>query len=239
MTNSGKAPTELVVLDTGGTMIEDRGVVDRNVHTALQLAGLERPSAARLSGLRGQRKLDIFRALATEDGAVDAHRTFVDLMLRSVANGELPPRDGADRLLSRLHDTDVCVCLVSGFDQVVLDAIVNTTGWRPRVDLSLSSNDIVRGRPYPDLILTALMRCGIDSVRNVLVAGDTTNDLMAGTNAGAGLVVGVLGGAHDRKQLESAPHTHIVDDLDGIASLVGCPQDRQTPAGPRSAEVGA
>ena len=50
-------------------------------------------------------------------------------------------------------------------------------------------------------------------MREVAVAGDTTSDLLAGTRAGAGVVAGVLTGAHARAELERVPHTHIIDSV--------------------------
>ena len=40
-------------------------------------------------------------------------------------------------------------------------------------------------------------------------------DLEAGTNAGAGAVIGVLTGAHDRTTLSAVPHTELIEDLSG------------------------
>jgi phosphoglycolate phosphatase-like HAD superfamily hydrolase len=53
----------------------------------------------------------------------------------------------------------------------------------------------------------------------VAVAGDTTSDLVAGTAAGASVVAGVLTGAHDRAQLETAPHTHILDSIADLPAV--------------------
>lgn len=60
----------------------------------------------------------------------------------------------------------------------------------------------------------AVITLEIDAVQSVLGDGDTVNDLLAGTRAGAGRVIGVLGGAHEHDQLQAAPRT-------GIAATVG------------------
>ena len=74
-----------------------------------------------------------------------------------------------------------------------------------------------RGRPYPDMILTCVLRLGIDDVRAVAVAGDTESDIRSGLAAGASIVAGVLTGAHDRDRLLAAGATHV---LDSVAELV-------------------
>jgi phosphoglycolate phosphatase-like HAD superfamily hydrolase len=51
------------------------------------------------------------------------------------------------------------------------------------------------------------------------VAGDTANDLLAGTRAGASVVAGVLTGAHGRSELAAAPHTHLLDSIADLPPL--------------------
>jgi phosphoglycolate phosphatase-like HAD superfamily hydrolase len=70
------------------------------------------------------------------------------------------------------------------------------------------------------MILTAVIRLGIDDVRQVAVAGDTTSDLLSGWRAGAGIVAGVLTGAHGRAEFESVPHTHILESVADLSGLV-------------------
>ncbi|MYU18096.1 HAD family hydrolase, partial [Streptomyces sp. SID8361] len=129
---------------------------------------------------------------------------------------ELTAKDGAEDVLAGLHERGIKTCLMTGFDAAVQDALLETLGWRDMVDLTVAQSGTLRGRPYPDLILSAVIQLRVDAVQRVLVAGDTVNDLLAGTCAGAGHVIGVLGGAHDREHLRSAPHTAIAADLKDV-----------------------
>jgi phosphoglycolate phosphatase-like HAD superfamily hydrolase len=70
------------------------------------------------------------------------------------------------------------------------------------------------------MILTAVLRLRIDDVAEVAVVGDTSSDLLAGTRAGASVVVGVLSGAHSRAELEGAPHTHIIRSVAELPALL-------------------
>ena len=90
----------------------------------------------------------------------------------------------------------------------------------------LAPGDGVRGRPYPDLILTALMRLEIDGVRNVAALGDTGSDIDSALRAGAAIAAGTLTGAHDEQQLRDAGATHVVDTVTDFAELA--PADRLT-----------
>jgi phosphoglycolate phosphatase-like HAD superfamily hydrolase len=70
------------------------------------------------------------------------------------------------------------------------------------------------------MILTAVLRLRIDDVAEVAVVGDTSSDLLAGTRAGASLVIGVLSGAHTRAELARAPHTHVIGSVADLPDLV-------------------
>ena len=65
------------------------------------------------------------------------------------------------------------------------------------------------------------MQLGLDDVHAMAVAGDTANDLLAGWRAGAGVVAGVLTGAHGRAELEAAPHTHVLDSVADFPAALG------------------
>jgi phosphoglycolate phosphatase-like HAD superfamily hydrolase len=53
-------------------------------------------------------------------------------------------------------------------------------------------------------------------VSAVAVAGDTVSDVRCGLNAGAGLVVGVLTGAHDRAALQEAGAHLVLPDVTAL-----------------------
>jgi phosphonatase-like hydrolase len=112
------------------------------------------------------------------------------------------------------------LCLTTGFSPITRDRIITALGWEGMVDLVLSPADAGRGRPWPDMILTAVLRLRIDDVAEVAVVGDTSSDLVAGARAGASLVIGVLSGAHSRSDLAQAPHTHLIDSVADLPSLL-------------------
>ncbi len=111
---------------------------------------------------------------------------------------------------------------MTGFSAATRDALLDALGWRDVADLTLTPEETYgrRGRPHPDLVLTAALRLGVDDVRHIAVAGDTSNDLLAGWRAGASLVAGVLTGAHDRATLAAAPHTHLLDSVADLPAVI-------------------
>ena len=113
----------------------------------------------------------------------------------------------------------------TGFAPATRDALLDALGWRPIIDLALSPADAGRGRPWPDLPLTALLRLGGGAVSELVVAGDTASDVESGLRAGAGLVAGVLTGAASRDDLEKAGAPHILDSITGLLPLLGIGPD--------------
>ena len=213
----------LAVLDMAGTTVRDGGVVERTFAAVMAEMGLPADEAAmdHVRRTMGQPKIEVFRSLlGDEEAAGRASAAFDRILSAAVAGGDVVALPGAEDVLRALRSAGVKVCLTTGFSAGVRDAIIDHLGWRPLIDLALAPADAGRGRPWPDMILTAVLRLGVDAVQEVAVAGDTVSDLESGTRAGASIVAGVLGGAHDRARLEGAPHTHILDDISGLPALL-------------------
>jgi phosphoglycolate phosphatase-like HAD superfamily hydrolase len=69
------------------------------------------------------------------------------------------------------------------------------------------------------MLYRAMERCGVVDLRGLAAVGDTRLDLEAAWNAGAPWRIGVLTGAHDRRTLEAAPHTHLLGDVTDVPAL--------------------
>ncbi|MBY0689233.1 HAD family hydrolase [Microbacterium marinilacus] len=233
MNASSRIPVELVVLDMAGTTVRDDGVVERAFQRAQErtgvVAGLTPDEALQyVRDTMGQSKLEVFTHLAGGDRAraEEATAAFERAYAELIVEEGVEPVPGARELLVDLRDAGVAVILTTGFAPVTRDAILDALGWRDLVDDALSPVDAGRGRPAPDLVLLAALRARVSSVAAIAVAGDTASDIGSGLSAGAGLVVGVLSGAHDRATLEAAGAHAVIDDVTGLRALIGL----QTPA---------
>jgi phosphonatase-like hydrolase len=173
----------------------------------------------------GHSKIEVFRHIfGAEDTAQAANAAFEKHYAGAVANGDIAPMPGAEELFAACRQAGIRVCLSTGFSPVTRDAIIAALGWEPLVDLLLSPADAGRGRPWPDMPLTALLRLSGDSVASLAVAGDTPADIESGLRAGAGLVAGVLSGDSTRADLEAVPAATGLTGapliLDSVASLL-------------------
>ena len=213
----------LAVLDMAGTTVGDDGAVEAAFLEAVDGTGLDQDAA--LSYVRetmGSSKIDVFRTLyeGDEERAHTANDRFEGAYADGVLGGGASALPGAEGAMALLREAGVMVCLTTGFSPSTRDLLLSSLGWEDAVDLVLSPADAGRGRPFPDMVLTAVLRLAVDDVRQVAVAGDTANDLLAGWRAGAGIVAGVLTGAHSRTELEAAPHTHVLDSVADLPPLI-------------------
>jgi phosphoglycolate phosphatase len=200
----------VLCLDMAGTTIADADTVINAFAAALASRNL--PAAEFSAGMKyakatmGYSKIEVFRhILGSEEAAQSANAVFEETYGVSVAAGELSPIPGAVSLFAACRAAGIKVCLSTGFSPVTRDAIVAALGWGSLVDLFLSPADAGRGRPWPDMPLTALLRLGGGSVSELAVVGETPSDVESGLRAGAGLVAGVLTGDSAAAELSAVP----------------------------------
>ncbi|MEU6172846.1 phosphonatase-like hydrolase [Streptantibioticus parmotrematis] len=218
----------LVVLDMAGTTVRDDGLVEQAFSAAAEALGVAPGGdehARMLEYVRttmGESKITVFRALfGAEDRARKANEVFEESYASLVDGGRISPVPGAREAIEGWRAEGRKVALTTGFARVTQDAILDALGWRDLADLTLCPADAGRGRPYPDMVLTALLRTGTDDVRAVAVAGDTAYDMLSGVRSGAAIVAGVLTGAHDRAALTDAGATHVLDSVAALPAVVG------------------
>ncbi|MGG8406692.1 HAD family hydrolase [Streptomyces sp. 12297] len=198
----------LVVLDMAGTTVADGGLVEQAFSRAAERLGVTPGSAdhaAKLQYVRdtmGESKISVFRHLfGAENLAQQANTAFERAYGELVDGGLVAPLPGAREAIEKLRADGRTVVLTTGFARVTQDAILDALGWQGLADLTLCPADAGgRGRPFPDMVLAAFLRTGAaDDVRQLAVAGDTSYDMLSGRRSGAGLVAGVLTGAHGHR----------------------------------------
>jgi phosphonatase-like hydrolase len=220
---------ELVVFDMAGTTVHDADTVGIHLRDAVRATGVE-VGTDDVNAVMGWPKPDAIRALlrdargaaSVDEREVDrVHRSFVSRMVRHYATDPFVREvAGTSHVFRWLKDRGIKVAVDTGFSRPIADAILTRMGWIERglVDVSVTSDEVQRGRPHPDLILLAMARAKVFHPSCVVKVGDTPADLQQGRAAGCGLVVGVTRGTHTREQLESHPHDAL---LSTVASLPG------------------
>lgn len=228
MSSTTPPPIALAVLDMAGTTVEDGGLVPAAFDVAATAIGIpadgpERDHARQyVIETMGQSKITVFRALTGDDEerAQLGNRAFEAAYGDLIGTGDIRPIKGAEKAIATLREAGVKVALTTGFSRATQHRLLDVLGWADVADLTLSPEEVGRGRPYPDLVLRAVIDLEIDDVGAVAVLGDTSSDIVSGLRAGARIVAGTLTGAHDRQQLDDAGATHVVDSVSDFTHLV-------------------
>ncbi|MGA5046311.1 phosphonatase-like hydrolase [Streptomyces arboris] len=222
-------PFDLVVLDMAGTTVADGGLVEQAFSAAAERLGVQPGSGeherqlAYVRATMGESKISVFRHLfGDEEKAQYANTAFEEAYGDLVDGGRIAPIPGVREAVERLIGEGRTVVLTTGFARTTQDAILAALGWQDLVPLALCPADAGgRGRPYPDMVLTAFLRTGaVDDVRRIVVAGDTSYDMLSGVRSGAGIVAGVLTGAHDAGQLDRNGATHVLGSVAELPDLI-------------------
>lgn len=212
------------MFDIAGTTIRDDNFVGQCLADALAAADVH-PTLPQLNSIMGIPKPVAIAELAGLEGkTVDVPAVYADFERRMVdfyRTAEFTPIEGAEDAIRRVTDAGIKVYLDTGFARAVTESVLDRLGWHGLVSGTVSSDEVARGRPFPDLIYLAMERAGVTDVKAVCKAGDTPSDMGEGTAAGCGWVVGVLSGTHTREELEAHPHTHILASVAEIPGLLG------------------
>ena len=220
-------PVRLVVLDVGGTIIQDRGDVPESLRKALANHGIT-VSSAEIANWRGASKREIVRhfvQLATLAPNVDREKlieaAYADFSAQvNEAYSTVPPIAGAEEAIRSLRRSGLLLATTTGFDRELTTSIFRRLGWQEYFAATITSDDVATGRPSPFMIFHAMEQARVNSVLEVVAVGDTPLDLQAGANAGLRGVVGVLSGASTAERLRSEPHTHILPSVAGLPTLL-------------------
>lgn len=209
------AQPELVVFDMAGTTIQDFGQVPAAFTGALAEHGIT-VTNEQVSAVRGASKREALLRLIPA-GPQQAQRadkiyaSFREHLAQRFTSEGVRAISGAASVFHSLRNRGIRVALNTGFDRETTNLLLDALAWGDgMVDAIVCGDDVTKGRPAPYLIFRAMEAARVSSVHQVANVGDTTLDLQAGDNAGVRWNVGVLSGAHDRTELESAPHTHLI-----------------------------
>ena len=209
-----------------GTTVRDDGLVTTAFLAALEHIGISRDDPAvpghldYVQATMGQSKIVVFRGLlGDEERAQVATAAFEAAVADAIRAGGIEPIAGAEDAFESMRSADIAICLTTGFSAATQALIIETLGWRDLVDLTLAPG-ADGGPPLPRPGAERADAVG-DRRRALLGRRRRHRQRPAGRVApGAGIVAGVLTGAHDRATLEAAPHTHVLDSIADLPAVL-------------------
>jgi phosphoglycolate phosphatase-like HAD superfamily hydrolase len=209
-------------------LVAETDLIERSYAEAIATQGVVSGTSAfarrmaQVHQARGQAPGDVMRLLFPDNEArAQAAQLAFDLALPdAIGRSAIKPLPGAVPVLERLRAAGCRICVITSLPRKVLDLVLDAGGLRRRIDLAVGAEDVPRGFPAPDLVLTAILRSGTAAVQDAAVVHGTSAGIEAGRRSGAGAVVGVLTGPHPAARLRAAGAMSIIPSIADLPPLL-------------------
>ncbi|WP_300976817.1 phosphonatase-like hydrolase [Flavobacterium sp.] len=220
---------KLVVLDMAGTTVDEDNVVYKTLRNSVVNHGFEVDLETVLQYGAGKEKLkaitDVLEFLnQPTDKATTIFEDFSIALKNAYEELEVKPIVGVSEFLDELRAKNIIIVLNTGYNSKTANQLLEKLGWKKgmQYDALITADDVVNGRPSPEMILKAMELFDIKDSKTVLKAGDSAIDIEEGKNANCGITVGVLSGAQTKEELLKANPDFIFDNITQISSLFVC-----------------
>ncbi|MFG4002232.1 phosphonatase-like hydrolase [Flavobacterium aquidurense] len=221
---------KLVVFDMAGTTVNENNLVYKTVQKVINQEGFSISLDEVLQHGAGKEKhkaiTDVLTACTTDiDIATIADKAFGNFKITletAYDEAQISTFDGMQDFFDTLRKHDIKIVLNTGYDSKTANKLLEKLNWKVgnQIDALITSDDVINGRPNPDMIQMAMARFGITDPAQVLKAGDSEIDIMEGKNSGCAITVGVLSGAQNREQLQAANPDYILNNVMEIESIL-------------------
>jgi phosphonatase-like hydrolase len=221
---------KLVVFDMAGTTVNENNLVYKTVQKVINQEGFSISLDEVLQHGAGKEKhkaiTDVLTACTTNiDVAAIADKAFGNFkttLESAYDEAQISTFVGMQDFFDTLRKHDIKIVLNTGYDSKTANKLLEKLNWKvgSQIDALITSDDVVNGRPNPDMIQMAMTRFGITDPAHVLKAGDSEIDIMEGKNSGCAITVGVLSGAQNREQLQAANPDYILNNVMEIESIL-------------------
>lgn len=197
---------EAVIFDMDGVIVDTEPHADRNLEEFLAKRDHEMPVNF-LDSVRGRVNRDICTfvlqnfplKLSVEELMNELSLSYLDYLK---ALPKLEPVPGVKNLITGLQKYGIDLAVASSASKRRMKFILDSLGLRETFPVQISGEDIVNGKPAPDIFLKAARRMKINP-ENCAVIEDSTLGIMAAKRAGM-VSVGFTGLPHNKQDLSRA-----------------------------------
>ncbi|MFW0739197.1 MULTISPECIES: phosphonatase-like hydrolase [unclassified Flavobacterium] len=220
---------EMVVFDMAGTTINEQNIVYKTLHKSINHFGIDVSLELVLSLGAGKEKHQAIKDILKHLNITDLNKSalifdyFKETLDKEYLSAQVSPIEGVEKVLKNLKNDGIKVVLNTGYSSHVANTLLEKLNWKEgnQYDALITADDVVLGRPFPDMIHKAMQLFAIEDASKVLKAGDSAIDIEEGKNAKCGVTIGVLSGAQTRQQLEEAQPDYILDSLASLYGVIG------------------
>jgi HAD superfamily hydrolase (TIGR01509 family) len=186
---------EAVVFDLDGILVQSEELWDAARRELAEEHGIEWPGDA-TDAMMGMSSKEWSRYMHDEVGVPDSPEAINEKVLAWVEKRyreDLPWIEGAQEAVRRMADA-FPLGLATSSNREIIDIVIEVGGFEDLFVTTVSSEEVERGKPAPDVYLEATKRMRVDPA-NAAAIEDSTNGLLAAHNAGM-RVVAIPNDAH-------------------------------------------
>ncbi|HEX2916648.1 MAG TPA: HAD-IA family hydrolase [Chloroflexia bacterium] len=215
---------KLIVFDLDGTLIDSSvDVGTAIVHAARSVCGLseEAVTVEHTMPLFGKNLHTTFSALlpvehhARVDECIEAYRSYY---MENCAR-YTRPYAGIVELLKELRENNKILAVATTKLQPTVERVAEMVGLTPYFDL-LQGVDGFPSKPDPTILKVIMHKLDI-TAGEMLMVGDTDNDILCARNAGVQVCAVSWGGAWSARQLAALQPDYLVDTVKELGDLLG------------------
>lgn len=172
---------KLVIFDMDGLMFATEQVNYRAFTEIVKEEGYE-PTFEQFTGFLGMNARDIQKKYYSYYGEnVDAEGIYKKVGQRAkqiIRKEGVPEKAGLRQLLKVVKEKELLAAVASGSDTEVIKEYLERTGLTPYFDMVLSSKEVKRGKPYPDIFLEICKQLNV-KIEETIVLEDSANGVQA------------------------------------------------------------
>jgi HAD superfamily hydrolase (TIGR01509 family) len=206
---------EAVVFDLDGILVQSEELWDKARRELAEEHGIEWPDGA-TEAMMGMSSREWSRYVHDEVGVPDSPEDINRKVLAWVEKryrDDLPWIPGAQEAVKRMA-AEFPLGLATSSNREIIDIVVEVGGFEELIGVTVSSEEVDRGKPAPDVYLEATKRMGVEPGRTAAIE-DSTNGLLAAHNAGM-RVIAIPNDAHPPAEKGLRVADVVIDSIENL-----------------------
>lgn len=218
---------ELAVFDMAGTTIDERDEVYRILREATEREGARYSDEVFQQWMGTEKRWAIENLLrlggveVTEEIHERSWQWFRAELRSTYTQAPPTPLPDVGAALASLRESGIKVGLTTGFSREIADLIFDAMGWKQgeTFDASTTGDEVLNGRPGPDMIFSVMETLGFEDRNAVISVGDTSADVQSALRAEV-TAVGVLTGHLTEADFESEGADLVLDSVADLPAVL-------------------
>lgn len=196
----------MIVFDMSGTIIKDNFLIYEALYKTIKLI---KPNLYRkeVNEFYGCKKEDIISSFvdsqkinSPEIVKRNLNSEFNYFIKKEYIHNDIKIINNIPYLFDKLKSDNIKICVNTEYSKDIQNILIDKLNLNNNIDDAISSSDVTKSKPYPDMINELMKKNNIDNSNNVIKVGSTELDIIEGKNAKCKTVV-VLSGIDSKGML--------------------------------------